>query len=412
MRAVGIIAEYNPFHNGHQLQINEAKKSSDCSHAICVMSGNFMQRGEPAIFDKWKRAEMAVTGGADLVLELPVVFAVRSAQYFAQGGVRLLNALGVVGHLSFGAEHPDLEILQKIAEATENKEVIEALQLNLQNGQTYAAALSNAILSIQTVPKEILTSPNNILAIEYLRSIRKFAPTIIPIAIKRQHANYHDINITGSIASATAIRRSLVERQNDDISRTVPPEVYSIIQEITKNQRGPSEAGKLDNIILAKLRTTKASELEKIPDVSEGLHNKMMSSALEAGNTTELLALIKSRRYTGTRLRRILIHLLLGTSQAEIVHFDKQGPLYARVLAFNKKGRELLGEINKTSSIPLVTKTTHYLNSRSRNNHDLDTLQKMLSYDTLATDIYTLSLPAAPWTYGGLDFRHSPIYHP
>jgi predicted nucleotidyltransferase len=410
MKTVGIIAEYNPFHNGHQWQINQARQLSGADYVICVMSGNFVQRGELAIFDKWKRAEMAVLGGADLVIELPVVFSVRSAQYFAAGGVRLLNALGIVSYLCFGAEHPDLNILKQIAAAIHDKKTLDTLHRNLQLGQTYAAALSNAIHTSYHIPSDILNEPNNILAVEYLRSINQYQATLIPVAVPRRESHYHDTMISGNFASATAVRKSLLSQANTSVQNAIPPSSYDIIEQLITANRGPANAAKLENIILAKLRTANLMDLEQLPDVSEGLHYKLQKSALNASSVQELLAMVKSRRYTNTRLQRILIHTLLGISQNILSEFDQSGPLYARILAFNDRGRKILKEISKNSSLPIITKTTQFLNSVSRSTASLNAMQQMLAYDTLATDIYTLSLPGAPWTRGGLDFRTSPYY--
>jgi predicted nucleotidyltransferase len=412
MKTVGIISEYNPFHNGHQWQIQQARKLSGCTHVICVMSGNFVQRGELAIFDKWKRAEMAILGGADVVLELPVVFSVRSAQYFATGGIRLLHSLGIVSHLCFGAETPDLSTLWTYAKAIDNKETLEAFRRYLKDGLTYAAALSQAIQTTYNHPIEKLNHPNNILAVEYLRAIRKYAPSIIPIAVERHHAHYHDTNIAGTFASATAIRQALFKEELQTVAQVLPNSSYQIINELFKNKRGPADIAKLENVILAKLRTTSLTQLEQLPDISEGLHYKLQQAALKSGNIGDLLFNLKSRRYPLTRLQRILIHTLLGTSQSLLNEFDLDGPRYARILAFNTQGREIIKELNQHASVPVVTKTSHYLNSLSRNTNTLTKAQQMLAYDTLASDVYTLSLPVSPWTTGAWDFKQSPCYRP
>ncbi|QJW44373.1 nucleotidyltransferase [bacterium BFN5] len=410
MKIVGIIAEYNPFHNGHQWQISQARQLTGADYVICIMSGNFVQRGELAVFDKWKRAEMAVLGGADLVIELPVVFSVRSAQYFAAGGVRLLNALGIVSYLCFGTEHPDINILKQIAVAIHDPKTLDNLHRNLQLGQTYAAALSNAIHTSYHIPSTILNEPNNILAVEYLRSISQYQATLIPVAVPRRESHYHDTMISGTFASATAVRKSLLCKENTSVQKAVPPSSYDIIEQVITTDRGPANAAKLENIILARLRTANLIDLEQLPDVSEGLHYKLQKSALNASSVQELLAMVKSKRYTNTRLQRILIHTLLGTSQSILNKFDQTGPLYARILAFNDRGRKTLKEISKNSSLQIITKTTQFLNSVSRSTTSLNEMQQMLAYDTFATDIYALSLPGVPWTRGGLDFRTSPFY--
>ncbi|MBP2625665.1 MAG: hypothetical protein H6Q68_376 [Firmicutes bacterium] len=414
MQAVGIIVEYNPFHNGHKWHLDAAKKQSDCPFVIGVMSGNFMQRGEPAIFDKWKRAEMAIRGGVDLIIELPTAFVVRSAQYFATGGIRLLNSLGVVSHICFGAEHADRAVLNKIATSAENAEVIKDLHIHLQSGSTYAAALGKSLQSNYHISPDIITSPNDILAVEYLRAIEKFAPQLIPIPVTRQQSQYSDTNITAPFASATAIRHALLNSMSitDEISSAIPITTLNIIKNILMKKRGPVTFSNFSNVILAQLRTASLEKLEQLPSVSEGLHYKLRDSALRSANINQLFSLLKSKRYPYTRLQRIIIHSLLGTTKDQLAFFDEYGPLYARVLAFNQQGRILLKHINQYSNIPVITKTTHFLSSNERGKDNLTPLQKMLAIDTLASDIYSLGMPPSNWNTGAWDFRFSPLYLP
>ena len=412
MQAVGIIVEYNPFHNGHKWHLDEAKKQSGCPFVVGVMSGNFMQRGEPALFDKWKRAEMAIRGGVDLIIELPTVFAVRSAQYFATGGVRLLNSLGIISHICFGAEHADLTTLNRIAQSTEDPEVIKDLHVYLQSGNTYAAALGKSLQNNYHISPDIITSPNNILAVEYLRAIERFASQLIPLPVSRQQSQYRDTAITLPFASATAIRQALLHNMSitDEIGSTIPLTTLTIINNILIDKRGPVTFNNLSNVILAQLRIASLEKLEQIPSVSEGLHYKLRDSALQSANINQLFSLLKSKRYPYTRLQRIIIHSLLGTTKDQLAHFDEDGPLYARVLAFNQQGRLLLKHINQHSTIPIITKTTHFLNSNERGRSDLTPLQNMLAIDTVASDIYALGMPPSNWNIGGWDFRFPPIF--
>jgi len=414
IQAVGIIVEYNPFHNGHKWHLEAAKKQSGCPFVIGVMSGNFTQRGEPAIFDKWKRAEMAIRGGVDLIIELPAVFAVRSAEYFATGGIRLLNSLGIVSHICFGAEHADRAILNKIAASTEDTEVIKDLHIHLQSGNTYAVALGKALQNNHHISPDIITSPNNILAVEYLRAIEKFAPQLIPIPVTRQQSHYSDTAITAPFASATAIRHALLNSMSitDEISTTIPITTLAIINNMLAEKRGPVTFNNLSNVILAQLRAANLEKLEQIPSVSEGLHYKLRDSALRSANIHQLFSLLKSKRYPYTRLQRIIIHSLLGTNKTQLARFDEQGPLYARILAFNQKGRLLLKRINQQSNIPIITKTTHYLSSNERGRNDLTPLQDMLAIDTISSDIYALGMPPSNWNIGAWDFRFPPLFLP
>lgn len=414
MQAVGVIVEYNPFHNGHKWHIDAAKKRSGCPFVIGVMSGNFVQRGEPAMFDKWKRAEMAIRGGVDLIIELPTVFAVRSAQYFAAGGIRLLHSLGIVSHVCFGAEHADLELLNKIAKAANDVNIMNQMHINLQLGNTYASALGQALEKQYNIAGNIISSSNNILAVEYLRAIKKFSPILQPIAVTRQQSKYNDTTITSSFASATAIRQAIIDHMTitDEIKMSVPGTTSEILYDLLSQKRGPVTLSNFSSIILAQLRITSSKQLEKLPSVSEGLHYKIRDSSLVAANIEHLLALLKSKRYTYTRLQRILIHALLGTTQDQLASFDKEGPLYARILAFNQNGRLLLKKMNQTNAIPLITKTTHYLSTKQRDTDTLTPLQQMLSADTLASDIYSLGIPSSSWNMGAWDFRYPALYIP
>ncbi|WP_371368886.1 tRNA(Met) cytidine acetate ligase [Sporomusa rhizae] len=416
IHAVGMIVEYNPFHNGHLWHLNEAKKKSGAAFSIGVMSGNFLQRGEPAMLDKWSRAAIAVKAGVDLIIELPVVFAVRSAQYFATGGVQLLNRLGIVSHLCFGAETPEIKKLSVVANALNQENTINAMLEKMKTGQTYAASIAAALSANCEIDAQLLQSPNNLLAIEYIRAIGAYAPQLIPLSIKRQTADYHDVAITSSIASATAVRTAIIENgtivPNSAAWQTVPLNCAQQINELIHAGKGPVTLDSFNNIILAKMRTMDLNQLALLPDVTEGLHNKISSAALKATTAHELLFNVKSKRYTMTRLQRIIIHALLGTTKQKLTEFDRLGPLYARVLAFNDNGRMLLKEIHKKAAIPVITKTSHHLTSKQHHTNQLTPLQNMLAYDVTATDIFTLGFPNCAWRSGGLDYRFSPLYLP
>ncbi|HWR43222.1 nucleotidyltransferase [Sporomusa sp.] len=414
MNAVGMIVEYNPFHNGHLWHLNEAKRISGAQFAIGVMSGNFLQRGEPAMIDKWSRAAMAVKAGVDLIIELPAVFTVRSAQYFATGGIQLLGRLGIVSHICFGAESADLSMLTAAAEALSGSDIVNTLRQKMRTGQTYAASLALTLSESLGIDPGVIHSPNNILAIEYLRAIATYAPQLIPLPIQRLSSNYHDNFITSNIASATAIRASITK--NTLLSpgsiawQTLPSASAEQINTLITTGRAPVTLDAFSNIILAKLRTMPLNELSSLPDVTEGLHNKISDSALKASTVQELFSFIKSKRYPLTRLQRIIVHALLGTTKPKIARFDQSGPLYARVLAFNQNGRMLLREIDRHSTVPVITKTSHFLTSKQRQNDELTLFQDMLAYDITATDMYVLGYPNCHWRTGGQDYQTSPQY--
>ncbi|VBB05667.1 high nucleotidyl transferase [Lucifera butyrica] len=418
MQAVGIIAEYNPFHNGHQWQVAKAKELSRCPYAIAVMSGHFVQRGEPAIIDKWQRAAMAVSAGVDLVIELPVVFAVRSAQYFAAGGIRLLHSLGIVSHVCFGAEYADLSALTKVAGVMQQEQTLQDLRYNLKTGQSYAAALGKALQKHAGINIDFVASPNNILAFEYLRAIKQFAPTLVPVPVQRQYAPYHANRLTTPFASATAIRQTVLTYKEEKdlmalLTGVMPPSSVHILLDKLQQGCGPVTFDRFSAILLHTIRTMPLDQLQQLPDVAEGLHYKIKEAALRATSVSELTGLIKSRRYSFSRIQRILMHALLGTTQAQLISCDQTGPLYIRVLAFNRNGRNLLKHITSKAVLPVIIKTTGFLNSKQRNSTlDLSPLQSMLALDTLASDSYVFGFPNPDWHTGGWDFLHSPVYIP
>ncbi|MDT8901232.1 nucleotidyltransferase family protein [Anaeroselena agilis] len=409
MRAVGIVAEYNPFHNGHRYHVEETRRLYGDAPIVAAMSGNFMQRGEPALFDKWTRAEMAVRGGVDLVLELPVAFAVRSAQFFAAGAVRFLYSLGVVDWLSFGAEHPELGALKLLAAAVDDETVRAVMRSRLDAGETYAAALGKSLAAASGLPPAMVASPNNILAVEYLRAIEKFAPYMVPCPVARQGAHYHEKVVAGAIASATAIRGALLGGRTLEAFGAMPPSARELAERCMAEGRGPVSWGGLTVVLLAALRRAAVAELAELPDVTEGLEYKMKAAGA-AGGLEGSLAVLKSKRYSLTRLQRVLVHALLMTDRRTVAGWDECGPLYARVLAFSGRGRELLRAMAKTAAVPVVTKTTHFLHSRDLDGRELTPLQAMLALDALATDVYSLGMPNPEWRRGGRDFRQSPLY--
>ena len=339
MKVCGVICEYNPFHNGHAHQLSRAKELTNADFLVCAMSGAFVQRGEPACLDKWTRAEAALRGGADLVLELPALFAVRAAQDFAFGGVSLLDALGVVTHLSFGAENDDLALLTRLSRP-ETAEESEKIRQGLAQGLSHPAARAAAL----GVP----TPPNVILAAEYLRALQKLGSRILPVPVKRD--SEHRDETLHSMASATAIRAAL--REGLDVSCAMPQEVRAL-------QLGalPSPLPDLDGFsqtLLYILRTTPPDVLRDAYAIPEGLENRLCREAFEAANLNELLTRIACRRYSPARVRRLLVQMLLHLD-AETIRSHPQ-PEYARALGFRKSAAPLLRAISEKSRLPLIVK--------------------------------------------------------
>ena len=393
MHVVGVIAEYNPFHQGHAYQLRAIRERfHDDVAIVAVMSGSFTQRGEAAVLDKWRRADLAVRGGCQLVLELPFLFACRSAQDFARGGVRLLQGLGCVDTLAFGAESPDLAPLMEAARAIDAPETQAALHEALRAGASYAKALTAILQEASGLAADLLRQPNNILAIEYLRALRGYAQGIEPLLIARRGAGYHEASL-GPLASASAIRGELAKAQPDfaSLRDSLPEAMYAAIRAAFPAEIASTE--RLFRPLLARLLTMKNSELEAIFGLQEGLANRLLAKSRQSQTLQKLIAGMVTSRYPASRISRIVPHLLLGTGERAAREAAETGPLYARVLAFDEVGRELLHTIKERSALPLITKVSAALNSRERLECDLSPLQAMLALDTRATELRALALP-------------------
>ncbi len=381
MRVVGIIAEYNPLHNGHIYHLERAKALSDADFCVVVLSGNFVQRGEAACTDKFSRATWALRAGADLVLELPSVYAVAPAERFATGAVRTLNATGVVTDLAFGCEAPDLRTLYQISDiiATEPPALQEAIKKHLSLGKSYPRARFDA-LSEYGIPKSMLAAiaqPNNILAVEYLGAIRQYAKGIEPLPIERIGTGYHSEEIVGEFASATAIRKAIIEGRNEILS-TMPsfvggPLLYDDQFII------PQEA--LSDVMLYAIRRMNTAELAALPDVAEGFENVLYRAVREARSLTEFYEKIKTKRYTLARCKRIVASALLGITSDQVRKLaqSREGS-YLKVLGFRRQARTLISEIAKRKTAPLFLR-----------NSDLEDcpafIRQNVETDLLSTDI-------------------------
>ena len=332
---IGIICEFNPFHKGHKYLIDSVKNEGDA--IICAMSGNFVQRGEPAVFDKYERARTAVENGADLVIEIPTVCSTLSAQGFARAGVRILEGTGICDSIAFGAECDDLELLKRTA--AEIKEKDSLINEELKKGISYPSARQNVIDS------PVLEEPNNLLAIEYLSC------TILnPVVIKRIGKG-HDSN--DGEYSASEIRKTLDENETASLKHC-------------------------EKAVLYKLRTMTAEDFTKIRDVSEGLENRILNAAKSAKSLDELYGMIKTKRYTHSRIRRIVLRAFLSITSDEPTQ-----PQYLHILAFSDKGRELLPLIKKSATLPLITK---YGDAQAQGGEILSLYKKEIQY----TNIYNL----------------------
>ena len=362
----GVICEYNPFHNGHKYLLEQIK--SDNNSVIAVMSGSFTQRGDVAIADKFSRAETAVKYGADLVLELPTVYACAPAETFARGAVQVLRGTGVLDSLCFGSETDDTELLKAAADIFEDERFKTELKANMESGDYYPKAVEKAAETIHSQKlAKLLSTPNNILAVEYLRARR--GTDIGFKAVKRVGTNHDSNEVSGEYTSASNIRSII--KQGGSFSSFTPD------YEITN----PADFKNLERTVLYRMRTMNKDEIAALPDVKEGLENRIYDAVQTSGSLDELLDSVKTKRYTMSRLRRILVYALLGIT-ADLPQTDAP---YIRVLAFNKKGAELMSHIKKRSSLPLITNVSDGYNSLD------DNAKRIFDIDIRATDIFNLA---------------------
>jgi predicted nucleotidyltransferase len=355
-----VICEYNPFHNGHALHLQAARERTNARYVVCAMSGSWVQRGEPAIVDKWTRARMALAHGADLVLELPAAWAVRAAPDFALGAVSLLDSLGVCTHLCFGSELPPEDLRAALAQDEDAAAVRDALAA----GRSYPRAVSQG---------ESTRLPNATLALEYLRALEALSSGMQPVAIRRDAP--HDAPGIRPLSSATAIRDAT--RAGHSIEQAMPGDAHALYREALTRQGGGATWENLSRPLLDRLRTAQDGQLSATYGLSEGLDNRLIKASITARSVQELLTAVKTKRYTLARLRRGIAHILLDPPQQCL---DKL-PAYARVLGFRKDAEGLLRAIDRQGRVPLVTKLPRTLDD------------EQLSLDLRAQDLWALACP-------------------
>lgn len=391
-RVIGVVAEYNPFHNGHYYHLQATKEITGAEYCVAVISGNFTQRGDTSIVNKWAKAYMAICGGADLVIELPTVYSISSAENFASGAVKILDNLKVVDAISFGAEANDLATLNNIANVLyeEPKAYTNILSHELKKGISYPAARENALMMYLNDIKRYantLSSPNNILAIEYLKALKIQKSKLEPIMIRRKKVYYNDNKIVDDFASATAIRKLLQGGEYANLRKVIPRSSYTIIGQESRKGGMVLSLSKYEKEIIYTLRKMTVEEIADLPDVSEGLQFAIKNAANEANNLKDLISNIKSKRYTQTRIQRILLYALLGIDKKLMENSRKVVP-YVRVLGFTQKGKSLLSEISRRNpKLNIITSLKKYMNQNQNKNK---VLAEMLEKDIFATDVYTL----------------------
>ena len=390
MKTVGLITEYNPFHNGHAYHIEKAKMLTGADRVIVVMSGDFVQRGAPAVMPKHLRTESALLSGASLIIELPVCFATGSAEYFAQGSISLLNQLGCIDSICFGSECGDLHLLKEIAQilADEPIEYQTALKQALKEGASFPAARQEALIIYSDKYSEILASPNNILGIEYLKALAKIRSKMEPFTIKRIGAGYHDMDIDGQFSSATAIRSDIyqladVNSSSESLPLThIQTQVPSSCHELMKKNyqtRYPVKADDFSLLLKAKLLSETAGSLSHYLDMSPELANRILRLRNDYLSFEQFCDLLKTKELTRSRISRSFIHVLLGITNDWLTAMKAPAP-YARILGFRRDHADLLGILKRTSDIPLITSPARAVLA--------DTAYQMLELDIYASDLY------------------------
>lgn len=407
---LGIVAEYNPFHNGHLHHLIESKRITNSGYSIAVMSGNFTQRGEVSIVDKWTKTQMAIENGIDLVIELPTLYAISSAENFASGAIKILDSLGIVDFISFGSECDDISILNEVTDvlANEPPEYKTLLSHELSRGVSFPKARERALMMYLNDVRRfanVLSAPNNILGIEYLKALKRQKSDIKPITIKREGSNYSDDTLpySSSFASASAIRN--ICQSSLDISllqKFMPEASYNILDDSIKNGNVVKSLSDFDKVIIYTLRKMTTDEIANLPDVSEGLEFAIKSAAHSCNTVDELLSIINTKRYTKTRLQRILLYAILGITKKDMQISMNTKP-YIRVLGFNDKGRELISEISKNNrKLEIVFSVKKFMDKCSNKN-----LKLMMDKDIWATNVYTLGYEYD--SKANLDYTHKLI---
>lgn len=385
MKILGITAEYNPFHNGHKYHIEKSRELTGADCVVAVMSGNFTQRGEAAILDKWERSKLAVENGADLVIELPFVYACNRAQAFAEGAVDILKGIGVQ-YISFGSECGQLSALYALAEGLINDadKITAAREIFMQKGTSFAKSGELAVEKI--IGKDsakLLLEPNNILAIEYLKRIifwKEKGYEIEPVTMRRHGSGYFEKNEMTGFAGASSIRKL---KKREEFEKYVPENVACALDEEgttwSAYQCSLDANERLFQLVRSEIVKSSPEALAQIYHMGEGLENKLKKEIVAAKNLDELVTAIVSKRYTEAAVRRLLTYVLMG-----IREYEPTRAVYARVLAANEIGRKLLGGLRKQEGhIPLITN----INKDAADNEEV---QACLKYDMLASDMYNL----------------------
>ena len=400
MQTAGMIIEYNPLHYGHLYLIRRIREQLGTETAVIgVMSGNFVQRGDFALVRKHARAKAAVASGVDLVLELPLPWAVASAERFADGGVQALEATGVVTHMAFGSECGDASALERVAGCLLSSEYEEALRGRLGEGASYAACRQAAVEQLLgSADAAILESPNNILGVEYCKALLRRKSDIRPLTVSRAGAGYHDVSAEQELPSATSIRALLTQGEREAALERMPEAMRTAYEAEERCGRAPVFRERCERAMLARLRSMSEADFAALDEGNEGLYRRLYEASRKATSVEELLDLAKTKRYAYTRLQRMVLWAYLGLCPSE---FPVEVP-YLRVLAANSRGREVLARMRKTASLPVLTKSADVRQLSAE-------AQRLFELEVRATDLYTLAYPDLTAADGGAEWREGPV---
>lgn len=406
-KTIGIIAEYNPFHKGHAYQIKKAKELTGASCALAIMSGDFVQRGGPAVFDKYARTRMALLGGADLVLELPSYYACSSAEFFARGAVGILDALNALDFLCFGSESGNLKNIEDCAEFLQKEPPAyqKLLKAFLKEGDSFPAARKKALsgfLREKEIPEDFLDSPNHILGVEYCKALRALKSPLCPVTLKREGSGYHDKGLEGPFSSASAIRAGLClgEGEQKDLSlilQSLPEKTGTFLSELLLTEKPVTEE---DFSLLLKYRLMSCApkSLSSFADVSPGLAGRIARSLNHCSSFSQFALLLKTKELTYSRICRALLHILLSIEPEDCA----AAPSYARILGFQRKSAPLLRRIQDNSRIPVLTKASDYKRLLSPQ------AGRLFEKDLFASNLYGSVREAK----SGVPFKNDLLYPP
>lgn len=400
MKIAGIIAEYNPFHNGHAFQIAQTRQMG-ATHIIAVMSGWATQRGDFPCMTKAARCEAALLCGADLVLELPLPWSCASAERFASGGISILNSMGCVDVLSFGSETGDIGLFKKTASILLEAETTHYLKEALATGVSFPRAREIAASAIDpSINPELFKNPNDSLGLEYLKSLSRTHSRIIPFAVKRYKAQHNSLSPSGQIASASYLRELLADDKLDAAMPYMPQKAAAVVSREAKLGKMPFDMHAAELLMLSQLRRMSANDFLQLPDVSEGLENRIFSAIRRSTTLHELIFGIKTKRYTLSRIRRILMCAVLGITRDLA---SSSPPPYLRLLGFNDRGAEILTQMKRNASLPIVARKADFSKLPVAS-------QSLYALDCLAGDLYGLCLPKPQPC--GIELTYKPIFQP